>query len=58
MCGAPLITAIAMSIALSGIIGAVQSSQRPCCPCKIVHPGLLKPVCDSKPIFMSLPVAA
>ena len=58
VCGAPLITAIAMSIALAGIIGAVQSSQRPCCPCKIVHPGLLKPVYDSNPIFMSPPGAA
>ena len=54
VCGAPLITAIAMSIALSGVIGAVRSSQHPCCPCKIVHPGLLKPVCDSTPIFISV----
>ena len=50
--GAQLFAAVAMSFFLAGIVGAVQSNQPPCCPCKIVHPGLVKPIYANVPLLM------
>ena len=56
--GAQLLAAVAMSFVLAGIIGAVQSNQPPCCPCKIVHPGLMKPIHVDGPLILMYPGAA
>ena len=58
MPGAPLLAAVAMSFVLAGIIGAVQSNQPSCCPCKIVHPGLVKPIHVNGPLVLMYPGAA
>ena len=41
--GALFFTAVAMSFVLAGVFCALQSNQPTCCPCEIVHPGLVKP---------------
>ena len=43
MPGALFFTAVAMSFVLAGVFCALQSNQPTCCPCEIVHPGLVKP---------------
>ena len=56
--GAQLLAAVTMSFVLAGIIGAVQSNQPPCCPCKVVHPGLVKPIHVNGPLILMFPGAA
>ena len=56
--GAQLLAAVTMSFVLAGIIGAVQSNQPPCCSCKIVHPGLVKPIHVNGPLILMFPGAA
>ena len=56
--GAQLLAAVTLSFVLAGIIGAVQSNQPPCCPCKIVHPGLVKPIHVNGPLILMYPGAA
>ena len=46
-----------MSVVLAGIFGAVQSNQPPCCPCKIVHPILVKPIYVNGPLILMYPGA-
>ena len=50
--GAQLLTAVAMSFVLAGVFCAIQNNPPPCCPCEIVHPGLVKPIYVSGPMFM------
>ena len=50
--GAQIFTAVAMSCVLAGVFCALQSYQPPCCPCEIVHPGLVKPIYVSDPMLM------
>ena len=56
--GAQLFAAVAMSCVLAGILGTVQGNQPPCCPCKIVHPGLVKPKYLNGPLILMYPGAA
>ena len=58
MHGASLITALAMSFAMAGIIGALQSIPPHCCPCEVVHPGLVKPAYARDQVLTSPPGAA
>ena len=56
--GVQLFAAVAISFALAGVLGAVQSSQPPCCPCKILHPGLVKSIYVNGPLMLMYPGAA
>ena len=56
--GAQLFAVVAMSCVLAGILGTMQSNQPPCCPCKIVHPGLVKPKYLNGPLILLYPGAA
>ena len=50
--GAQIFTAVAMGCVLAGGFCFVQSNQPPCCPCEIVHPGLVKPTYVSGSLLM------
>ena len=52
MPGAQIFTAVALSCFLADAFSAVQSIQPPCCPCEIVHPGLVKPTYVNGPLLM------
>ena len=52
MPGAQIFTAVATSILLAGVLSAVQVNQPPCCPCEIVHPGLVKSTYVSGPLLL------
>ena len=56
--GVQLFAAVALSCVLAGILGTVQGNQPPCCPCKIVHPGLVKPKYLNGPLILMYPGAA
>ena len=56
--GAQLFAAVAMSCVLAAILGTLPSNQPSCCPCKIVHPGLLKPKYMNGPLILMYPGAA
>ena len=50
--GAQILTAVAMSCVLAGVVCGIQNNPPPCCPCEIMHPGLVKPIYVSGPMLM------